>query len=171
MTDEDFQVVDQHHPCPKCASDVTRLDRFCPECGHPLDARARDGSTTKIVLIVVGAVLLVSVGFLVFVFVFLGPRLVIEGSTAAREKRARTEMEAIGQAIDLYRVKHQRPPESLEALTVSDVGAAYIQRVPSDPWDNAYEYEVLSKNTYRITSFGADGMRETDDDLHWMKID
>lgn len=37
--------------------------------------------------------------------------------------------------------------------------------VPSDPWDNPYQYQLVDSSTYRIWSFGPDGVDGTEDDI------
>ncbi|MBS2032766.1 MAG: type II secretion system protein GspG [Deltaproteobacteria bacterium] len=79
--------------------------------------------------------------------------------------RTRIDMVTIGNALDVYRVRHNKLPESLAAL------AEELKRAPTDAWGNAYLYERTSstRDGYRITSLGADGApggEGADADLH-----
>lgn len=47
-----------------------------------------------------------------------------------------------------------------------DVSVKDGQRsVPLDPWDNPYQYELVDSDTYRIWSWGPDGVDGTEDDI------
>lgn len=37
--------------------------------------------------------------------------------------------------------------------------------IPPDPWDNPYQYQLVDASTYRIWSFGPDGIDGTEDDI------
>ena len=81
--------------------------------------------------------------------------------------RTRIDMATIGNAIDVYRVRHNKLPESLDAL----VEDRELKSKPLDAWGNAYLYERSSSapDGYRVTSLGADGAPGGDEanaDLH-----
>ena len=81
--------------------------------------------------------------------------------------RARADIRTIDNALNLYRLDNFRYPssdEGLEAL-VANPGAAsapnwkqYLRSVPSDPWNNEYQYASPGRQgDYEIYTFGADG--------------
>jgi general secretion pathway protein G len=82
-------------------------------------------------------------------------------------KVARAQIEALGQALDQYRLDVGRYPTSeqaLVALRVAPSGVArwqgpYLKRdVPQDPWGNSYQYRVPGQHgDYDLVSLGADG--------------
>jgi len=72
----------------------------------------------------------------------------------------RDHLRAIALAIDAYERDHDgKPPEKLEALLVvrPDVGAPYINHIPSDPWGRPYHYEFDDHGNYRAYTYGRDG--------------
>ena len=81
------------------------------------------------------------------------------------------QMMSFESAIQQYRMRTERLPGSLEALTRTDERDPYpfMKSIPRDPWGNAYEYERTGEETYRIRSLGEDGVRDTDDDILWPK--
>lgn len=82
-------------------------------------------------------------------------------------KVARAQIEALGQALDQYRLDVGRYPtteQALVALRVAPSGVArwqgpYLKRdVPQDPWGNSYQYRVPGQHgDYDLVSLGADG--------------
>jgi len=82
-------------------------------------------------------------------------------------KVARAQIEALGQALDQYRLDVGRYPSSeqaLVALRVAPSGVArwqgpYLKRdIPQDPWGNSYQYRVPGQHgDYDLVSLGADG--------------
>jgi general secretion pathway protein G len=120
--------------------------------------RAQEGGFTLIELLVV----LVILGLLA---ALVGPNIIGQGERA-RPKVARTQIENLGIALDMFRLDVGRYPtegEGLEALRSSPSGLAkwdgpYLRKVvPKDPWDRSYAYSS-SRNNYEVTSYGADGV-------------
>lgn len=124
----------------------------------------RRGGFTLIEIMVVVAVIAV-LGALVApnVFRHLG---------AAKEATARAQMEAIGAALDSYRLDNGRYPtteQGLEALwepptrppVPQNWRGPYLQKaIPLDPWGNPYVYQSpgqFSRMGYDLMSYGADG--------------
>lgn len=67
---------------------------------------------------------------------------------------ARMDMKTISDAIEVYRLKHSRLPDTLEAL----VQERALKKPPVDPWHGRYLLEQAENaDGYRITSYGADG--------------
>ena len=107
------------------------------------------------------------------------PRLV--GRTEqAKIARAKSDLSAIGLALDLYELDIGRYPESLDELVAKDApsGVAegttwngpYLKKgLPKDPWGRSYEYQRQSQHNqdYDISSPGADGKPGSDDVTNW----
>ncbi len=113
---------------------------------------------------------------LMVVIVILGGLIAIVGPNVwnalfkSQEEQAKTQMSAIGSAIDMYKLDHAgKVPDSLDELTQENerTGESYIKRIPMDPWDNDYDYRKISTKDYKLTSYGADGQPDTDDDIFW----
>ena len=107
------------------------------------------------------------------------PRLV--GRTEqAKTARAKSDISAIGLALDLYELDIGRYPESLEELVAKDAPSSvgegikwngpYLKKgLPKDPWGRAYEYQRQSQHNqdYDLSSLGADGKPGSDDVSNW----
>lgn len=66
----------------------------------------------------------------------------------------RMDFKAISDALEVYRLKHGKLPDSLEAL----VADRELKALPRDPWRAAYLYErVGAGDGYRLATLGADG--------------
>lgn len=90
----------------------------------------------------------------------------------ARDAAAASQMEMLGAALDAYRLDNGRYPTTAQGLDA--LGSAptteprprnwrgpYLRRdVPSDPWDNPYEYTSpgeANPQSYDLLSYGLDG--------------
>jgi general secretion pathway protein G len=104
----------------------------------------------------------------------VGPRL-LRQTERAELKAARTQIEMLGTALDIFRLDMGRYPttqEGLEALRQPVGGSArwdgpYIKKdVPLDPWQNPYVYRSPGQGgrPYDLTSYGADGSAGGDGD-------
>ncbi len=81
--------------------------------------------------------------------------------------RARADIRTIDNALNLYRLDNFRYPSSDEGLQalVTNPGEAsapnwkqYLRGVPSDPWNNEYQYASPGRQgDYEIYTLGADG--------------
>lgn len=95
---------------------------------------------------------------------------IISRPDEARIIAAKQDIASLMQALKLYRLDNQRYPTSeqgLQALVIKSVATplppnwkagGYIERLPKDPWGNAYQY--LNPGLYGeidLFSFGADG--------------
>ena len=78
-------------------------------------------------------------------------------------------------AIDLYMIENKSLPKSLDELTQPSPksGEPYIEKIPNDPWSEAYDYKVInaSKREYEITSAGEDKQFGTADDVKYPERD
>jgi general secretion pathway protein G len=94
----------------------------------------------------------------------------------AQETAARTDIGAIGLAIDAFEVDNGTCPSTEEGLAalVQQPGSAanwrgpYLKRdgIPVDPWGNPYVYRYPGSNHpngYDLISLGPDGREGTDD--------
>ncbi|MCB1396378.1 MAG: type II secretion system major pseudopilin GspG [Rhodobacter sp.] len=122
----------------------------------------RDAGLTLIEVMVV-------VVILALLAVVIVPR-VIDRPDQARAARAQADIAALASALNLYRLDNGSYPtteQGLEALvtrpTSSPVPAnwtsgGYMDRVPADPWGNAYLYlQPGVHGPFDILSQGADG--------------
>ncbi len=94
---------------------------------------------------------------------------VIGNIDQAAVTRARQDVRSIETALNLYRLDNFRYPttdQGLQAL-VANPGESvapnwkpdgYLDRVPSDPWNNPYQYRSPGeRGQFDVWSFGADG--------------
>jgi general secretion pathway protein G len=87
----------------------------------------------------------------------------------ARRTKALADLSSVAQALNLYRLDNGGYPtteQGLEALverpTVPPIPRAwrsegYLDRVPADPWGNAYVYVLTTPERYVLKSLGSDG--------------
>ena len=109
------------------------------------------------------------------------PRLVGR-SEQAKIARAKSDIAAIGLALDLYELDAGQYPDSLDALVASDPPAEltddakarwngpYLKKgLPKDPWGRAYDYKKQSQHSldYDIFCLGPDGQPGNDDITNW----
>ena len=100
----------------------------------------------------------------------------------AKIARAKSDLAAIGLAIDLYELDSGRLPGSLEDLTRRDAPAdlsddpkgrwngPYLKKgLPNDPWGRPYQYTRDSQHSqdYDVFSLGPDGQPGDDDVTNW----
>jgi general secretion pathway protein G len=85
----------------------------------------------------------------------------------ARVQRAKSDLQAISGALDLYKLdqfKYPTTDQGIEALVTAPDGAktwptgGYLKKLPKDPWDQDYLYFSPGQKTpYEILSLGSDG--------------
>ena len=112
--------------------------------------KRRQGGFTLIeilVVVLIVGLLISTVGVNVYRALFQGQR-----------GTAENQIEIFHQALDLYKLQYSRYPDDLEELLEPDAsGEPFMKRLPMDPWDNEYAYELTSDNQPLITSYGEDG--------------
>jgi general secretion pathway protein G len=127
------------------------------------DGRLRDRAGFTLIEIMVVIVIL---GLLAALVV---PKL-IGRTEEAKKTQSRVQIRSIEQALELFKLDNGFFPttdQGLEALVrMPDAGRSpknyrkggYLDRVPKDPWGNAYVYvSPGSHGDYDISSYGADG--------------
>ena len=132
--------------------------------GSTLAPAAQRGFTLIEVMVVV-----VIIGLLAAI---VAPNLIGNIDTAA-VTRARGDIRSIETALNLYRLDNFKYPstdEGLEALVTNPGEAvapnwkAYLRDVPSDPWNNPYQYVYPgTQGEFDVFSYGADGQEGGDD--------
>lgn len=88
----------------------------------------------------------------------------------ARVAAAKSDLAAIGQALDMYKLDNSTYPTSdqgLEALVSKPSGtpeprnwnpSGYLKKLPEDPWRQPYQYISPAEGApYEIRTLGADG--------------
>jgi general secretion pathway protein G len=115
------------------------------------------------------------------ILVILGSLVVISiGRTkaGADEDAARIQIGAFKIPLNSYRLhvgSYPTTTQGLQALCEPPADlrnpakwrGPYLddEKLPLDPWDNPYQYELLNAEVYRISSWGADGVSGTADDV------
>ena len=86
----------------------------------------------------------------------------------ARIQAAQTDLRALSQTLEIYRLDNFQYPSSeqgLESLVDRPSGfpepknwnpEGYLKKLPTDPWGSPYLYEKTG-SSYSLTSLGADG--------------
>lgn len=98
--------------------------------------------------------------------------MVFRNVADAKRAAARSQIEALGLALDTYAMQNDGYPSTSQGLAAlvrppgGPPGAAswrgpYLKReVPNDPWGNPYQYEspgTVNPTTYDLLSYGRDG--------------
>jgi general secretion pathway protein G len=116
---------------------------------------------------------LIEIMVVVVILAVLGALVVpkiLENVDKARATRARSDIQAIETALDLYRLDNFKYPtteQGLQALVTppSDPSltnyrsGGYLKSLPIDPWNNPYQYVSPGADgrDYEILSYGRDG--------------
>jgi general secretion pathway protein G len=95
---------------------------------------------------------------------------VLHKAADARVAAAKSDLAAIGQALDMYKLDNSTYPttdQGLEALVTKPSGnpeprnwnpSGYLKKLPEDPWRRPYLYTSPAQGApYEIRSLGADG--------------
>ncbi len=82
---------------------------------------------------------------------------------------AKVQIEHVGEAVSLFRLRYERLPSNEEGLRVlvNPLGAQrFLPVEPIDPWERAYRYRQISEESrFEIWSTGADGLSGSADDI------
>lgn len=82
---------------------------------------------------------------------------VMPAADRAAKTKARADIAAIEQALDIYKLDHLAYPSADEGLQAL-VSGRYVRRLPNDPWGHPYRYRVSGPDGRpQIVSWGADG--------------
>jgi len=125
---------------------------------------------TLIELLIVMAILALLAGL-------VGPQLWGQLGGAKSDTTA-TQIKSFEAALDSYRLDMGKYPKSLDSLVKNNSGKSrwngpYIKKLPTDPWDNEYQYQKPGKHNkdYDLYSWGADnqegGEGEDKDITNW----
>ena len=90
----------------------------------------------------------------------------------AKQQDAQTQIELLGQALDIYRLQNHKYPTTEEGLEVLEMK----KDIPLDPWDSEYIYTSPGiHGDYDLVSYGADnaeGGEENDTDIvSWKNLE
>lgn len=152
--------------CPQCNTPIIAGDNICSHCGNPIQSNELSetgGSKGKknrktcccilfsvLALLFVIIVIIIGYAFLVFI-------------PSQKTETAKTQINLLDEALQLYRLDVGRYPSKLECLTENfdQEGCwdgPYIKpRIPLDPWGNKYYYIYLENEwTYYLFTLGAD---------------
>ncbi len=93
-------------------------------------------------------------------------------SQQAKQTAAISDISNLKTALDAFEVDTGSYPQSLDQLVTNSGNVTgwhgpYIEKLPNDPWKNAYIYHPPSGDggTYSILSSGPDGQEGTEDDI------
>ena len=111
---------------------------------------------------------------------YVGPKY-FEQIGKSETKTARAQVDALGKALDQYRIDVGQYPTSDQGLAALNKNAGNIAKwqgpylkkgVPNDPWDKPYLYKSPGEHgDYDLYSLGKDGQlggsKESEDVLSW----
>lgn len=111
---------------------------------------------------------------------YVGPRY-FEQIGKSETKTAKAQLDALGKALDQYRIDIGRYPtteQGLAALFINPgneprwAGPYLKKNAPNDPWDKPYSYKSPGEHgDYDLYSYGKDGQpggsKESEDVLSW----
>ncbi|WP_111977524.1 type II secretion system protein GspG [Algibacillus agarilyticus] len=93
--------------------------------------------------------------FSTIIFILIGlvtiPMLI--GTTVClKSSKANFDIKNLSKSISIYFKKNSNLPSSLYSLISPDYN---LNRLPIDPWDSEYSYQVITKNKFMIWSSGS----------------
>ena len=103
--------------------------------------------------------LMVVVAIIGMLAVIVGLRL-SSSVDEASQQTARAQITNLKAALMMFKLKHKKFPQSLDELVNPPSGESFLDgdRVPLDPWNNAYVYRIEGSSDYEIICLGADGV-------------
>jgi len=132
----------------------------------PAPRRRRGRGFTLLELLVVMVIIGLLAGY-------VGPKFFSQIGKA-ETKTARAQLDALGKALDQYRIDNGRYPtgeQGLNALVAKPANeprwsGPYLQKgVPADPWGRQYLYKIPGEHgEYDLLSYGKDGQPGGTDD-------
>ncbi len=142
----------------------------CAPCRRPVSARCRARRAhqrrgfTLLELLLVLSILVVIGGIAVVNFG--------TAQTDANINATKTQLTSLKNGIEMYKIKFNGLPETLDALKDGPSDAAkkarwtgpIMNEIPGDAWTNAIVYSV-NGNTFELRSGGPDGQVNTQDDI------
>jgi general secretion pathway protein G len=142
-------------------------------CVQPLPAKQKNLGFTLLELLVVMVIIGLLAGY-------VGPKYFAQiGKSEA--KTAKAQIEALGKALDQYRLDTGRYPSTEQGLAALNAQPSdesrwhgpYLQKaLPQDPWGKPYQYRSPGEHgDYDLWSFGKDGQlggsEESADIVSW----
>ena len=111
---------------------------------------------------------------------YVGPKY-FEQIGKSETKTAKAQLDALGKALDQYRIDVGQYPSTEQGLAALNTSPAneskwqgpYLKKsVPNDPWDRPYIYKSPGEHgDYDLSSLGKDGQpggaKESEDVLSW----
>lgn len=118
--------------------------------------KRRQGGFTLIeilVVVLIVGLLISTVGVNVFGALFRGQR-----------STAENQIKNFHNALDVYYLEYSRYPDDLDELLEPDSGGQpFMKRLPMDPWDHEYAYDLTSDNEPIVICYGEDGEQGGED--------
>ncbi len=107
--------------------------------------------------------IMVVVAILGVLVALVGPQIFGQ-QKEANVKATKVQIRSIEGALDLYRLKYNQYPETLESLVNPPEGDPFMKNAPKDAWGNEFEY-AGGADGYKITSMGPDRKLGSSDDI------
>ena len=111
---------------------------------------------------------------------YVGPKY-FEQIGKSETKTARAQIDALGKALDQYRIDTGSYPSSEQGLSALNTnpgnvakwsGPYLAKKIPNDPWDKPYIYKAPGEHgDFDLYSYGKDaqpgGVKESEDVVNW----
>jgi general secretion pathway protein G len=144
--------------CSRSHVSVTNCRQFTKRCSRRRGFTLLELLLVLSILVVIGGIAVVNFG---------------GAQNEANINATKTQMSAVKNAIEMYKIRLNGLPETLDALRDGPSDAAkkakwndnpIMTEIPMDAWANPFVYSV-NGNKYEIRSGGLDGQVNTDDDI------